>query len=112
MAGGDASCSIGHHGPLCGACDDGYYRASGVCEPCPDAQGEGSVISRDATFVVWALASVGFFAVIILYLRSSTRRFMLEPHTYATPTPSADATYVRQTRTSHADATRARVHHR
>jgi len=30
----DSSCERGHGGPLCGVCQDGYYRRSGKCNTC------------------------------------------------------------------------------
>lgn len=32
---GEASCAPGHTGPLCGLCDDGYYKGNEGCELCP-----------------------------------------------------------------------------
>ena len=35
--GSNASCAVGHSGPLCGVCDAGYYRSDGGCWVCESA---------------------------------------------------------------------------
>jgi len=40
---GDASCREGAHGPLCGVCDEHYYRGVRTCQRCPERAPGASV---------------------------------------------------------------------
>ena len=54
---GEASCSEGYYGPLCGSCRRRYYRSVKACERCP-ASNLGRSIGAYISFAVLAFASV------------------------------------------------------
>lgn len=65
--GGNASCVVGHHGPFCGICEQGYSRGRLRCERCPEWD-SAAIVSMIAA----ALAALAVLFMAVLYLRSAT----------------------------------------
>ena len=69
---GDASCAPGHHGPLCGGCDVGYYRGRNKCSLCPNAAESAAAASKSiAGLVVLGLIVIIALGTSIYYLHSA-----------------------------------------
>ena len=65
---GNASCALGHEGPLCGTCQPNFYRASRECKSCGDTAGGGqtsravveSYVLSSLVLVVGTLIAVSY----------------------------------------------------